>query len=110
MSMTTTPTFQVPKPRLGSWLRQHLTWVLVALALVATAVVATAVVAGDSGTDVVPQTITEPDATARTDSLLDQSITARDHADAAARSDSLLDQSITARDHERSRDARMAGE
>ena len=109
MSMTTNPTFQVPKPRLGSWLRRHLTWVLVAVALAATVVVVTAIVAGDSGTDVVPRTVAEADAGTDRAPLLDRSIAARDHADAAARTDSLLHQSITARDHALSGEARLNG-
>lgn len=100
MSMTTTPTLPIPKPRLGSWLRRNLTWVFVALAVATTIGVAALVVVGlDSGTDVVREPSTEVDAGAGPESLLDESIVARDHATSTAGTNSLLDRSIVARDH-----------
>lgn len=115
MSITTVPlpdtSVEVP-----SWLRRHLTWLLVGFAVLATALLATVVVLDDASTEVTPATgastfdadrgsISAIDHRAATvapsSGALRESITAIDHRTAAAVSSSgVLTESITALDHQ----------
>ncbi len=116
MTMTTNPTIPIPSAPLGSWVRRHLTWVLVVIAFATTiAVVAAIAAAEDTGTDEAPA-VSDSVTDVGTGGILDQSIVAREQVTVSQRPDSLVDQSIVSRehaaqigrDHEQSRDARMA--
>lgn len=103
----TTPTIQTPVPsiRRASWSAHRLTWLLIAAAVAATAIVTALVVAGTDTDDAVEPSvwsttfadrgsISAIDADVRTD-LRTEAPAGADGATAP----SLLDQSITARDH-----------
>lgn len=94
MSLTN-PTVHIPvEGSLGSWLRRHLAWMLIGLAVVAAAVLVTVLVFdGESTVDPAPA--------AQTNSLVERgSISAIDHRDSLrAGAPGALDRSITAIDH-----------